>query len=93
MMGLKVSVSLLFCLTLTLIYLAADIRSAVAEPKTPAPANGKPVPLFNSDTKLEPPMIEDTPTALITRVADRGRDRHCAGVDVQSLRSLPRPLL
>ena len=49
--------------------------SVVAEPAAPA-ADAKPVPLFNSDTKLEPATIEDTPTALITRVADRGRDRH-----------------
>ncbi len=34
------------------------------------------VPLFNSSTKLEPPLIVDNPTELITRTADRGRDRH-----------------
>ena len=74
-MGLKVSTALLFCLALPLIFLATDNSSAVAEPKAPAAA-GKLVPLFNSDTKLEPATTEDTPTALITRVADRGRDRH-----------------
>jgi len=34
------------------------------------------VPLFNGETKLEPATIENTPTALITRVGDRVRDRH-----------------
>ena len=34
------------------------------------------MPLFDSHTKLEPDTVEDTPTALITRVADRVRDRH-----------------
>lgn len=33
-------------------------------------------PLFNSLTILEPALQEDTPTALITRLADRARDRH-----------------
>ncbi len=39
-------------------------------------ADPKPVPLFNNNTKLELATVEDTPTALITRVADRVRDRH-----------------
>ena len=43
--------------------------------KAPA-AGGNFVPLFSPATKLEPPTIIDTPTALITRVGDRGRDRH-----------------
>ena len=34
------------------------------------------VPLFDSGTVLEPAMVEDTGTALITRFADRARDRH-----------------
>jgi len=34
------------------------------------------VPLFNTTTVLEPALQEDTPTALITRLADRARDRH-----------------
>ncbi|MDB5048466.1 MAG: bglA1 [Fibrobacteres bacterium] len=34
------------------------------------------VPLFDQTTKLEPDVIEETPTAIITRFADRGRDRH-----------------
>jgi CxxC motif-containing protein (DUF1111 family) len=34
------------------------------------------VPLFNDKTVLEPEVVEDTPTALITRLSDRGRDRH-----------------
>lgn len=34
------------------------------------------VPLFDASTPLEPEIVEDTPTALITRFADRARDRH-----------------
>ena len=33
-------------------------------------------PLFDASTPLEPALQEDTPTALITRFADRARDRH-----------------
>ncbi len=33
-------------------------------------------PLFDANTVLEPPLQDDTPTALITRFADRARDRH-----------------
>jgi len=33
-------------------------------------------PLFDNTTLLEPAVQEDTPTALITRFADRARDRH-----------------
>lgn len=33
-------------------------------------------PLYDSSTQLDPPLQEDTPTALITRFADRARDRH-----------------
>ena len=62
-------------LVLAFVYLATDNSSAVAKDPASA-AEGKPVPLFNSDAKLEPATVEDTPTALITRVADRGRDRH-----------------
>ena len=40
---------------------------------TPA---AKIVPLFDQNTVLEPELVENTPTALITRFADRGRDRH-----------------
>ena len=54
-----------------------DTGSAGAQaPKPSAVGDARIVPLFNSDTKLEPATIEDTPTALITRVGDRGRDRH-----------------
>lgn len=34
------------------------------------------VPLFDATTVLEPALQEDTPSALITRLADRARDRH-----------------
>ncbi|MFK8030099.1 MAG: di-heme oxidoredictase family protein [Gammaproteobacteria bacterium] len=33
-------------------------------------------PLFSETTELEPVLLEDTPTALITHLADRARDRH-----------------
>jgi CxxC motif-containing protein (DUF1111 family) len=57
------------------VFFTLDSSSLAA--KDPAPVVGStPVPLFNSSTKLEPPTIIDTPTALITRVGDRGRDRH-----------------
>ncbi len=36
----------------------------------------QPVPLFDAGTKLEPATSEETPEALITRFADRARDRH-----------------
>jgi CxxC motif-containing protein (DUF1111 family) len=54
--------------------------TVVPAPPTPAPtpiAVGNLTTLFGSATKLEPDTIIDTPGALITRVADRGRDRHC----------------
>ncbi|HHT0592548.1 TPA: di-heme oxidoredictase family protein [Legionella anisa] len=35
-----------------------------------------PIPLFDSTTVLEPDTQLDTPTALVTRFADRARDRH-----------------
>ena len=34
------------------------------------------VPLYNDATKLEPATSEETDTALVTRIADRVRDRH-----------------
>lgn len=34
------------------------------------------VPLFDETTVLEPDVLEDTGSALITRLGDRGRDRH-----------------
>jgi CxxC motif-containing protein (DUF1111 family) len=60
---------------------ATSTASAVTAPVTmtvkPVPAGaGAYVPLFTSATKLEPPTIIDTPTAIITHVGDRGRDRH-----------------
>ena len=36
----------------------------------------QPVPLFDATTKLEPATTEDTAEALVTRFADRARDRH-----------------
>ena len=43
---------------------------------TGVPPTERIVPLFGPDTALEPALTEVTPTALITRFADRGRDRH-----------------
>ena len=34
------------------------------------------VPLYDSSTQLDPPLQEETSAALITRFADRARDRH-----------------
>jgi len=34
------------------------------------------VPLYDKTTVLEPDVVEDTPTALITHLSDRARDRH-----------------
>lgn len=34
------------------------------------------MPLFDASTLLEPAIVQDTPGALITRIADRARDRH-----------------
>jgi CxxC motif-containing protein (DUF1111 family) len=47
-----------------------------ATTKPPAPVALGPVPLFDATTALEPELVEDTPTALITRFGDRARDRH-----------------
>ena len=41
-------------------------------------------PLFNAATVLEPVLQEDTPTALITRLADRARDRHAREAQFQA---------
>lgn len=41
----------------------------------PVPENGI-VPLFDANTVLESPTTVDTPTALITHIGDRARDRH-----------------
>ncbi|MCY0997777.1 thiol oxidoreductase [Myxococcus sp. MISCRS1] len=42
------------------------------------------VPLFDASTPLEPALVVDTPTALITRLADRSRDRHARESQFQS---------
>lgn len=34
------------------------------------------VPLFDASTKLEPEVVYETPTAIVTRFSDRARDRH-----------------
>ncbi|MBT8143965.1 MAG: thiol oxidoreductase, partial [Gammaproteobacteria bacterium] len=41
-------------------------------------------PLFDETTVLEPALQEDTPTALITRFADRARDRHAREDEYQA---------
>ena len=45
-----------------------------ATPTTPPTTNV--VPLYSSGTPLEPALVVDTGTALVTRLADRARDRH-----------------
>ena len=40
-------------------------------------------PLFGNTTALEPALQEDTPTALITRLSDRARDRHAREAQFQ----------
>ncbi|MED6333800.1 MAG: di-heme oxidoredictase family protein [Planctomycetota bacterium] len=42
------------------------------------------VPLYDGATVLEPELQEDTPTALITRLSDRARDRHAREDQYQS---------
>ncbi len=59
--------------------LQAFLYSLAANPAASPPAadaSPTPVPLFNAQTKLDPDNIIDTPTALITRIGDRVRDRH-----------------
>ena len=41
------------------------------------------VPLFDNTTVLEPALQVDTPTALITRLSDRARDRHAREAQFQ----------
>jgi len=64
-----------FLLVLAVAYLTPGNNSETAQASAPSAAD-RPVPLFDSSTKLEPATVEDTPEALITRVGDRGRDRH-----------------
>ena len=44
----------------------------------------QPVPLFDSSTPLEPATSEETTAALITRFADRARDRHAREAEFRS---------
>jgi CxxC motif-containing protein (DUF1111 family) len=70
----RVGIGTTGCLV-TLAVLGLALPAVSARVQQP-PTEGKPVPLFNADTKLEPDTVEDTPEALITRVGDRVRDRH-----------------
>ena len=54
----------------------AMLRSALGTPPGPAAVDTVIVPLYDASTPLEPETTVDTPGALITRVADRPRDRH-----------------
>src|SRR5271154_3826356 len=67
-----------FCLVLSgALFATGNFPLAAQTPTRGAAAkDAAMVPLFDSDTKLEPETIIDTPEALITRVADRVRDRH-----------------
>jgi CxxC motif-containing protein (DUF1111 family) len=51
---------------------APDLDQVVLAAATPPAV----VPLFSGSTPLEPALVVNTPTALITRLADRVRDRH-----------------
>lgn len=54
----------------------AMVRGALGTPPGPAAVDTAVVPLYDASTPLEPETTVDTPAALITRVADRPRDRH-----------------
>ncbi|MBX2798325.1 MAG: thiol oxidoreductase [Myxococcales bacterium] len=64
----------------------------VAEPTTPGTTTtvGTPepaaeiVPLYDASTELQPDWIEDVGDAIVTRFADRGRDRHAREDEFQS---------
>jgi CxxC motif-containing protein (DUF1111 family) len=55
---------------------ATKTPTATATSSTPTPTTAAVVPLYDSSTALEPETIIDNGTAIITRIADRGRDRH-----------------
>jgi CxxC motif-containing protein (DUF1111 family) len=63
---------------LAVIALTADGQSLAVDATIAAQTDveSSMVPLFNIFTPLEPATTIDTPTALITRIADRARDRH-----------------
>lgn len=42
------------------------------------------VPLYDASTPLEPEVLEETETALLTRLGDRGRDRHAREDEFQA---------
>ena len=47
------------------------------------PPGAPPVPLHGSDTPLEPPLVVDTGSAIVTHLADRARDRHAREAQFQ----------
>ncbi len=51
-------------------------RGSFADKRSTVSIGADVVPLYDENTILEPPLQEDTPTALITRLSDRARDRH-----------------
>jgi len=51
---------------------------------TPTPGNTNVVPLYGSGTALEPALVVDTGSAIVTRLADRARDRHAREAQFQS---------
>lgn len=63
---------------LAVVALTADGQSLEADATISAQTDATEgiVPLFDSDTALEPETTVDTPDALITYIADRVRDRH-----------------
>ncbi len=54
----------------------AILKARFGQPPGPSAVDTPVVALFDTSTPLEPETVVDTPTALITRIADRPRDRH-----------------
>jgi len=66
---------------------ASDIGAmpdATTDTGSPAHDAGDIVPLFSASTTLDPPLQLDTGDALITRFADRARDRHAREDEFQA---------
>ncbi|MDP7276736.1 MAG: di-heme oxidoredictase family protein [Planctomycetaceae bacterium] len=63
-------------LQLTLVFCLACVTARAGKPAAEADI----IPLFDSSTKRQPPTTQHTSDALITRIADRVRDRHAREV-------------
>jgi CxxC motif-containing protein (DUF1111 family) len=71
---------------LAVVALTANGQSLAVDATITAQPDGEAsiVPLFNAFTPLEPATTIDTPTALITHIADRARDRHAREANFNS---------